>query len=66
MVSRGRHVLRLRGTRKNMEVISRVMHCLFILLLVISCVNALYFFIAETERKCFIEEIPDETLVVGE
>lgn len=27
--------------------------------------NCLYFHIGETERKCFIEEIPDETLVVG-
>ncbi|KAK2716382.1 transmembrane emp24 domain-containing protein eca-like [Artemia franciscana] len=27
--------------------------------------NALYFHIAETERKCFIEEIPDETMVIG-
>jgi len=26
---------------------------------------ALYFHIAETERKCFIEEVPDDTLVVG-
>lgn len=26
---------------------------------------ALYFHIAETERKCFIEEIPDETMVIG-
>lgn len=25
----------------------------------------LYFHIGETERKCFIEEVPDETLVVG-
>lgn len=25
----------------------------------------LYFHISETERKCFIEEIPDDTLVVG-
>ena len=25
----------------------------------------LYFHISETERKCFIEEVPDETLVVG-
>jgi hypothetical protein len=31
-----------------------------------SCfVNSLYFHIKETERKCFIEEVPDETLVVG-
>ena len=27
--------------------------------------NGLYFHIAETERKCFIEEIPDETMVTG-
>ncbi|CAF0827861.1 unnamed protein product [Rotaria sp. Silwood1] len=26
---------------------------------------SLYFHIGETERKCFIEEIPDETLVIG-
>lgn len=29
------------------------------------CCNALYFHISETERKCFIEEIPDETMVIG-
>jgi hypothetical protein len=33
--------------------------------LLISVTNALYFHIGETERKCFIEEIPDETMVVG-
>ncbi|XP_067131500.1 LOW QUALITY PROTEIN: transmembrane emp24 domain-containing protein eca-like [Centruroides vittatus] len=38
---------------------------LFLLLNFISFLNALYFHISETERKCFIEEIPDETLVVG-
>ena len=27
--------------------------------------HALYFHISETERKCFIEEVPDETLVKG-
>ncbi len=27
--------------------------------------TALYFHIGETEKKCFIEEIPDETMVVG-
>lgn len=27
--------------------------------------QSLYFHIKETERKCFIEEVPDETLVVG-
>lgn len=28
--------------------------------------EGLYFHIGETERKCFIEEIPDETMVTGE
>lgn len=28
-------------------------------------VSGLYFHIGETERKCFIEEIPDETTVLG-
>jgi hypothetical protein len=27
--------------------------------------HSLYFHIRETERKCFIEEIPDQTLVIG-
>ena len=27
--------------------------------------HSLYFHIGETERKCFIEEIPDETMVTG-
>jgi len=27
--------------------------------------SGLFFHISETERKCFIEEIPDETLVIG-
>jgi len=31
---------------------------------VIECTNGLYFHIGETERKCFIEEIPDETTVL--
>lgn len=28
-------------------------------------VSGLYFHISETERKCFIEEVPDETTVIG-
>ena len=32
----------------------------------VSICSGLYFHIAETERKCFIEEIPDETTVIGE
>ncbi|RWS23040.1 Transmembrane emp24 domain-containing protein eca-like protein [Leptotrombidium deliense] len=36
-----------------------------VFLVYLNCSFALYFHIGETERKCFIEEIPDETLVVG-
>lgn len=39
---------------------------LFLLAFVVEYANGLYFHIAETERKCFIEEIPDETTVLGE
>ena len=35
------------------------------LLFDVSLTHSLYFHIGETERKCFIEEIPDETLVIG-
>lgn len=38
----------------------------FLLLSWISSISALYFHIGETEKKCFIEEIPDETMVIGE
>lgn len=31
-----------------------------------SCVSSLYFHIGETEKKCFIEEIPDETMIIGQ
>ena len=31
----------------------------------ISCIHGLYFHMGETEKKCFIEEIPDETMVTG-
>ena len=37
----------------------------FIFFIAISLSHALYFHIGETEKKCFIEEIPDETMVVG-
>ena len=30
-----------------------------------NAISGLYFHIGETERKCFIEEIPDETMVTG-
>jgi hypothetical protein len=37
----------------------------FALFSIISVASGLYFHIGETEKKCFIEEIPDETMVVG-
>lgn len=38
----------------------------FVLFLSFTCyTSALYFHIGETEKKCFIEDIPDETMVVG-
>ena len=38
---------------------------LFVLFSSFLTASALYFHIGETEKKCFIEEIPDETMVVG-
>jgi hypothetical protein len=40
----------------------------FVECMLLACVSlnsALYFHIGETEKKCFIEDIPDETMVVG-
>lgn len=37
-----------------------------LVLVILPAVSGLYFHIGEVERKCFIEEIPDETMVVGE
>ncbi|XP_064600243.1 transmembrane emp24 domain-containing protein eca-like isoform X2 [Liolophura sinensis] len=36
-----------------------------LLVFLISACHGLYFHIGETQKKCFIEEIPDETMVVG-
>lgn len=35
-------------------------------LLPVDFTDGLYFHMGETEKKCFIEEIPDETMVTGE
>ena len=35
------------------------------LLLMAVGARGLYFHIGETEKRCFIEEIPDETMVIG-
>lgn len=40
--------------------------CYFLVLSVVFEYSlGLYFHIGETERKCFIEEIPDETAILG-
>lgn len=42
--------------------------CVFSVLLLnvyYTFVSSLYFHIGETEKKCFIEEIPDETMIIG-
>lgn len=47
----------------------RMQSCLLSVLLLnvfYSAVSSLYFHIGETEKKCFTEEIPDETMIIGE
>jgi len=39
---------------------------LWFLIALSSLTNALYFHMSETERKCFIEELPDQTMVTGD
>lgn len=54
----------------GMKMVSvRMQPCVLSLLLLnvfYSFVSSLYFHIGETEKKCFIEEIPDETMIIGE
>lgn len=45
--------------------LGRVVRALLLLLCFAARGGALYFHIGETEKKCFIEEIPDETMVIG-
>ena len=47
---------------KNMAALRNIW-CVFLYCLV--AVDALFFHISETETRCFIEEVPDETLIVG-
>ena len=48
------------GRREMSQILAN-----FIFLCLCTAVSGLYFHIAETEKKCFIEEIPDDTIVVG-
>ena len=44
----------------------RLLQVYIFAIVAVSSALGLYFHIGETERKCFIEEIPDETMVIGE
>ena len=39
--------------------------CFSAFIVIFPLTSGLYFHIGETERKCFIEELPDETTVLG-
>ena len=50
---------------KTSNCLTYLLVAIGLLNLVCRGVDSLYFHIKETERKCFIEEVPDDTLVVG-
>lgn len=41
-------------------------YLLAILSITLNCVTGLYFHLGEGERKCFIEEVPSDTMVTSE
>ena len=51
--------------KRNMAVLAWFVVVVYVLLPV-DFTHGLYFHMGETEKKCFIEEIPDETMVTGE
>lgn len=55
---------RVVGTPPGLSL-GRGMRAFLLLLWFAARGDALYFHIGETEKKCFIEEIPDETMVIG-
>jgi len=60
-------ILSIVGLKRQLVImeVSKIYLLVFCIFVSLSCVNSLYFHIAETERKCFIEEIPDDTTVIG-
>lgn len=56
--------MRVVGTPPGLSV-GRGMRAFLLLLWFAARGDTLYFHIGETEKKCFIEEIPDETMVIG-
>jgi len=55
--------LRKWNSKVNVQMLGNML--LFFVFVALPVAQGLYFHIAETERKCFIEEIPDETMVIG-
>lgn len=56
--------------KSNLELeygleMARIILSFILLILAVVPAWSLYFHIGETEKKCFIEEIPDETMVIG-
>ena len=51
------------GTQRKMAVVS--WGSVILVFLGLDLAQGLYFHMGETEKKCFIEEIPDETMVIG-
>ena len=56
--------LRMLACVMNLSARIECLAFLLVLLAPLAC-NGLYFHISETERKCFIEEVPEETLLKG-
>jgi hypothetical protein len=56
-------VLMMYSTR--LRVISPFLLCTIILFILIKPTTSLYFYLEGTEQKCFLEELPRDTLVVG-
>ena len=51
-------------TQRNMAVVAWL--AVSLVFFQLDLAHGLYFHMGETEKKCFIEEIPDETMVIGE
>ena len=54
---------RARGIQRKMAVVSWA--SVILVFFGLELTQGLYFHMGETEKKCFIEEIPDETMVIG-
>ena len=62
-LNKNRMLLRRWNSNISLQMVGNML--LFFVFIALPVAQGLYFHIAETERKCFIEEIPDETMVIG-